>query len=99
MIAEFHNKVILKSISSIKPKGMLSYRSIQLDDFMCPNLIVFFVMVLTTDKTQAKGVAGTNMSKYRHIHIVTLAALLIMPSSAFALGGQGSPDRCTDSRS
>jgi len=49
MIAELHNKFILKSISSIKPKGMLSYRSIQLDDFVCPNLIVFFVMVLTTD--------------------------------------------------
>jgi len=29
------------------------------------------------------------MSKYRHIHIVTLAALLIMPSSAFAWGAKG----------
>jgi hypothetical protein len=29
------------------------------------------------------------MSNYQHIHIVTFAALLIMPSSAFAWGAKG----------
>jgi hypothetical protein len=29
------------------------------------------------------------MSKYRHIHIVTFAVLLIMPSSALAWGAKG----------
>ena len=37
-------------------------------------------------KTQAKGVAGTNMSKHRRIYIVTLAAMLIMPPCAFCMG-------------